>query len=172
MELVASIVEAGRFRGGLRFGLGFPSDQAASAASRDRQAIPEVVKREREDKTVPEWSGAVPESAAECQCAFCRGERRGEAAPFQRPLFEDDEDEDLLFDELDDSNEDDIPLEVLAVLLDIEKKYGPSADPEFVARKDRAIALRLAEALERSSVGNGPPRRRKRRSKRKRKAKR
>jgi len=170
MELVASIVDAGRFRTGLRLGFGFPSDAAASA----EKAIPDVVKREREDKAFPRWSGSVPEPLVECQCDFCRRERRAETAPFQRPLFEDDEDEGLVFDELDDSEDEEIPPEVLGVLLEMEKKYGPSVDPEFIARKDPAIALRLAEALERSGFrnrGNEPPPRRKRRSKRKRKGK-
>jgi hypothetical protein len=180
MELVASIVDAGRFRAGLRFGSGFSLDAADSkasttyTASTGRPAIPEVVKREREDKAFPKWSGAVPESAYECQCDFCRRERRGEAAPYQRPLFEDDEDQGLVFDELDDSADEDISLEVLGVLLEMEKKYGPSVDPEFIGRKDPAMALRLAEALARSGFrnrDNEPPPRRKRRSKRKRKGK-
>lgn len=170
MELVASIVEAGRFRGRLRFNLGFPPDGTAFA---DREAISDVVRRERDDKKFPESSGAVLESALQCQCSFCRWEREAEAAPFQRSLFEDDDDdEDPFFEEPDDfEEEDDIPPEVLRVLLDIESKYGPSADPEFIARKDPAIALE--KALERSGYGNGgdgPPRR-KRRSKRKSKGK-
>ncbi|MGH9388077.1 MAG: hypothetical protein ACRD1Z_00565, partial [Vicinamibacteria bacterium] len=165
MELLGSIVDAGRLRLGSRFGFGSLSevlDPAAAAA--ERQAVPDVVRREIEDKDFPKWSGALPESTVECRCSICRKKGRVEAAPFPPPLFEDEEDE--------GNDDEDIPPEVLDVLFDIEQKYGPSIDPDFVARKDPALALRLEEALARSGLGDGPPPRRKRRSKRKRKRRR